>query len=266
MSEQKTDKLLKDLKAEVSQLEERANQARTLKEHATTEANNLKERNFLAVSAMEEDIESKRKVMLSELSKEELDIKQQISTLEGVKTDLQTDIEELNKSKPPIQLKIDNLMDENSNIEVSIKHGRADLLDITNKIDFGESRLKELRTECDELIIKTTSLSNTRDQIEEDISILQQEATKLEDLIIDQDTAYKDRTRVIDSELSTKGDKLKSLTERLQEAENKDRAIRESLAERQISLEKRERVIKKRELLISDGQARLQAQDDFMKI
>lgn len=269
MNQQKLDKLFKDLKVgvdEISSLIKEAERARTRKEIATTEANNLEERNKLATTAMETDIQIKKQVMLDELSVERANLGSKIKTLKTVKSKLQDEIDELTQLKDNKGAALQPIEDEKRILEDSMMQGNLELHSINKQVIETQAELKDTENRYRLLNTEMARLLKAQQAVEEDVTVMQDEATRLEDKIIDQDTIFKNKSHAYESQIAKYEFKLKNLSEKIQEADKRDKSIRQALAERKMTLEKQEKNIRKREILIEEGESRLQSQSDYMKI
>lgn len=251
---QKTLKLLKELKDELQTLENEATSAINRRQIAQNVADNLENRNKDALMELKE-VEVKLQEINSQLPK-----------LEKAKENLQEDIRSINLQIPLLKNEIGQLSDSRMVVQSEIEDNTRELDSVMEDISDKSSKLAGLNINCDESKKEISELEESKGALFNSISILQEEADKLEDFIIEQDAVFKDNESKNKQQLEEIQSHLTVSRNKLLESEKKDKAIRESWAEGTLKLEKREKIIRKRELLLEENDSRLRQQDDFMRI
>lgn len=266
MNPQKADKLLRELKEEVTSLEQAAVTAQHRKEVASIEADNLENRNKIIVESIEQEVSLKKKKLLAEVDEESKALETEIGKLRKVKLELQDKIESLAIAQTELLVEVDGLEAQKKVLENELLILQAKLQENHDEIAQWKDEIRGLQAKKENLEQQIAQLVEGTERINEDLSVLEAESTKLEDQIIEQDTIFKTRKETFEKQLSDLQLKLKNAVQSLEEAQAKDKAMRQAWAEEHFKLEKRTVAVHKMEARVAGAEKRVEELDTYMKL
>jgi chromosome segregation ATPase len=261
-----TEKLLKDLKQEVTALEQQAQEAERRREIAIQEANNLEDRNRKAIAAIEADAEVKRQELAKSFGKEIQTLQSEVTSLEKIKASLLSTVEGQNGKLAKLNAKVDEQTLLLSTTQKQVVFNESKVDDLESALDDGRAEVENLETHHAELTQQVTDLETKRHDLVKDITALQQQADLIHNDIASMEELHSSKQQTLQKQLAETEATLKQAFLKLRETEQQDTVMRSAWAEERLKLDKREKVVRKRENLMSDSETRLQQHEEFMKI
>lgn len=248
---EQAEKLLKKLNQDIAVAQERLVVAQN-------QADNLEKRNKAVIASIEQEGTLKKKLLAEQALSQKDTLNNEIAQADIVKRRLLDDISRLNRQKTNLDDTIDGLLEAKDNLDKQIVEDgikRQELLDqilkTTAEIKSNEEKINSTRTTIREL-------ETVKQQIEADIEILHNEADDVQSEIIELDNQFKNQKANIDNELYEARIELRRVTDRLLEAERKDKAFRANWAEEQLKLDKRTQAVRRMEARVSDAESRIE--------
>ena len=140
-------------------------------------------------------------------------------------------------------------------------------------VEIAERTLSEKQAQIVELSEKVSSLSNEKSDLESDkasllldVDTLTEKIEKAKGLLKGLNSDYEMRLDNSEDELKAIKVRINEAYERLKDILREDKSIRESFAERELLLQKREEVVKRKEIKLAGAEERVQALDKYMKL
>lgn len=256
-------KQLQKLNKEIETAEVRRTQAETV-------AANLESRNRSSIASLQTELDETRRIFEAKLDLDKVELEAQIKRLKEVKSYLIEEVWAAEERKSELLIKIEDLTQNYDLIASDIAVHEQALTTILEEIETKKQELSEVeassKKRTDDLIKDIRELEAAKSEIAEDLVMLEAEAKDTQDSIVALDDHYKAVKAELDAKLSVTQTKLNNALKLLQNAQDKDKQTREWLADQLIKLDKREKVVAKREARVNQGEARLQQEDDFNKL
>lgn len=223
-------------------------------------------RNKQLISSAKEEAEKIRSDALAENAKLKSELEADITRLGTIKEGLITEITSLNESistnkevSEQLETKVlekkqtlDAKDEDFGILQVNIRAAKATLADLTSQQQDEKARINDLQA--------------TKTLLMQEKQVLQDEVDDIENKVIEADAAFKATDDDLKAKLSNVQQKLKLALDSLQEAQNKDQKIRESWAEGQLKLDKRETVVRRMESRLGSLEARYTEMEKFSKL
>lgn len=233
---------------------------------ALAEASNLAERN----KTLRRELEDREKTELAKIESIERlkrkELEAQLQTLEKTKKAVLDDIEGLNRRRTKAAAAVEDVDIQKAILASQLDSSRqllksleADLQNTQKKIEERSQKLLGLGEQVNQLI-------DSRHNIEADIQVMQAEAERMENKIIELDTTFKARKESLDSQLRDIQVKLENASQRLVEAQNKDKAIRKAWAEEHLKLDKRTQAAQAMEARLRGAEDRAAELERFTRL
>lgn len=259
-------KLLSELEPHLKQINQEISDAQKRKALAENTASSLEQRNKLVIA----DIESKAQKLKDKLQTDHdqlaAELRSEIETLKTVKSNLQKNITKTNKELETSAVDLQTLESKKEVIDSDIGVCKTTLETISAQLAEAEENIVAYEAKSANLLAQIEERSDALIHVQQDVEIMDIEATKLEDNIIELDAQFKARKQYLDKQLGELQLKLKNVSDSLQEAQNKDKLMREGWAEERLKLDKREEVVKRVEGRLSDSEARIEELDRYGKL
>lgn len=115
-----------------------------------------------------------------------------------------------------------------------------------------------LRSVKERVLLEIADFNHTRQLAADDLVILNEEVGNVEDKIIELDAVFKARKEILDAQLFELQRQIKEAMNSLDEAQREDKAIRQSWADAQLKLDKREQAVRQKEAKLSDKGSRIE--------
>lgn len=257
MNQSQAQKLLTKLEPYLEQIREEISTSERRLSIAKGTADSLESRNKQAI----EEIESKAKLRDEALKAESANLKAKLSKdtdkAKQVLNDLIDEVSKLNFKRTDLIAEIDSLTVESDTIKSQVSDKQAELTDIDSKIETGSEDVNSLLAQKENIHAEIKELNDSRDYLKEDLRVLNDEAEIVETNIIEFDAQYKERKKYLDGLLSDTQLKLKKALDSLQEAQDKDKQMREDWADGQMKLDKREQAVRRMEAKVSGAESRI---------
>jgi len=266
MNPQKAGKLLQDLKQEVSLLEQQAENAERRRAIAEKTASSLEDRNERAIKAVEQAVENRRQEIISEAEAQASQIKVDITGLSKTKKRTQDEIVQLNETQAKLTNQVEATREEKRLLDDSLQTAQYQLEYINEALAKKQQQTEDLRREKQTLDNQIKQLVSQRQLINNDLAVLENEATKLEERIIDLDAVFKARKEDYDKQLGEAKKLLDSALSSLQQAQKQDKQVREAWAEEHLKLDKRTKAVQKMEARLAGAEERVRELDNYLKL
>lgn len=258
MNLQQAQKHLSELEPYLSKLTGEIETAERRKTIAENTANSLEDRNKLVIEGIEKEAKLKKQTLEQDFKLAKSKIDKELAKAEEVKKALLDEIEAQLQLKQSIIDQVHVLVEDRDTLDQEATVTGEKLADLQSKIITDTNKSVELQGKVDSLTAQLRDLSDSQSRGNEDLEVLNDEIEIVENRLLDLDTDYKERKKYLDGQLHETQTKLKEALDSLQEAQNKDKSMRELWAEEQMKLDKREATVRRMEAKMSDAESRIE--------
>lgn len=218
----------------------------------------MEERNKLAIEKIESQAENRDKILKDESEVLKNKLKSDTNKAKRVLNDLTKEIEEQAIEQSKILEQTEELTSELYAKKSHLDDLRTELETVSHKLTDNSEEVNSLLSRKENLLAEIKEAEDSRTYIKEDLEVLNNEAETVENKVIELDAQFKARKKYLDGLLSNTQLKLKEASDSLQEAQNKDKTMREGWAEEQMKLDKREQTVRRMEAKVSDAESRIE--------
>lgn len=258
MNLQQAQKHLSELEPYLNKLTSEIETAERRKSIAENTASSLEERNKSVIEGINKEAKLKKQTLEQDFKLSKSKIDKELVKAEGVKKALLDEIEAQLQLKQSIIDQIQVLVEDRDDLNQEVTSTGEKLADLQSKIIVDTNKSVELQSKVDSFTSQLRDLSDSQSRGNEDLEILNNEIEVVENKLLDLDTDYKERKKYLEGQLKETQTKLKDSLDSLQEAQNKDKSMRELWAEEQMKLDKREATVRRMESKVSDAESRIE--------
>lgn len=258
MNLQQAQKHLSELEPYLTKLTSEIETAERRKSIAENTASSLEERNSLVIKDIEKEAKLKQQSLDEDFKAKKAKLDEELAKSEEVKKALLDEIEAQLQLKQSIIDQIQVLVEDRDDLARETTANGEKLADTQSKIIADSNKSVELQGKIESLTAQLKDLADSKSLGTEDLEVLNNEIEAVENKLIDLDADYKERKKYLDGQLHETQTKLKDALDSLQEAQNKDKSMREAWAEEQMKLNKRETTVRRMEAKVSDAESRIE--------
>lgn len=255
----KEEAYLKKLRLEILTEQEKLNQLKN-------QSQNLAARNRSVLESIEQEGVVKKRFLVGELGKEK-------SRLETVNGDLEESNDVLKAALYGLQDSNIKLNEDNKTLEERNRALNQQLIAANDAlIGLDEEKiqkqedLKDLRIDIGQLRGELSDVEDSKVQAKQELALLEEEMDKVQARISELDDTYKASKAEADKNIALVHTRLQKAIDMLRETQGKDEAMRKSWAVGLQQLEKREEVVRKRELKLADMESRVSEYERYMQL
>lgn len=258
------DKLLRELQKSLDKAQKDTAVAEKRRAIALSEANNLENRNRLALQSLNDELATKRVQLLGELDGEIAQRKSSIARLDELKLEAEAQLAALGASRVELMCEVEAVR-ETLNVLTSDKtNEEARIADIAARLAASETALMTQDQRREELSTSINELSSNRQRRAVEAEALERTLKETQDKLTELDTTFGVRSETYNKQLVGAEQKLQTLLDRIQQAMNKDRQIRESWADGHRDLDKRENSVRRMESRLAGAEDRIKELDTYI--
>lgn len=188
------------------------------------------------------------------------------SRLKSVNEALTKDSEEAFERSSKLTSENTNLEDKNRSINRQLQSATEMILDLADEKTQRETELKAIKVEVGQARIELGEVREAKEDATTDTAVLQTEANALQTKIVELDSQLVAHKAITENNIRNINERLQKAINMLRETMAKDQDIRKSWQVQLADLERRESVVKKREMKLGDVESRVQEYENFMKL
>lgn len=258
MNRSQVQKLLSELEPYFDKLTQDVATAERRLAVAQNQADNLEERNRIAIETIEKEATIRKEALLKDHKALKTKLDTELDRVTEAGNLLSEEVENLNISKSQLQEDVENMEAEITIQNSKLQSAARELEETTAKQATLVNEISSLLGKKESLEAQIGDLNDSRNHIMQDQEILSSEAEATENRIIDLDAQFKSRKEYLDKQLADLQIKLKTALDSLLEAQKEDKITREAWAIEHQKLDKREQTVRRMEAKVSDAEGRIE--------